>query len=1123
MAGATPRFGFTYFDYGDTLSSPLNVRKEIERFTLIDRQMFGMASIFGDGVISGWEVKETANLGISISAGLGLLNGKVLESVFSNNITSLQPNALLNVYAIPNPSSAEDRFVQFKVSLVELTGAMLIATVQTGGTNIEIIDSTVRSKIGFREAIAEEIAEHRHDGTTSPKIDLTQEVQGQLPTSRMADIDASKIVGGRLPVAVLPTIDHSRLKNIGLLTHAQIDSLVQSIQKDNIALMGEIASINLMKMIAYMKYLDVDVDKYFVNELCIIPGVSPDSYIDFDNSNANIDLVTNCISGIPEMPVDFDAIFDPDDEIDPTSNFEIVSISWETDAELREAVSITNVGINDGVRLSVDTVFDRIIENFEGVAGAVVDNYTGELTESNTTQIVYVSNAAQGDTAARFETINSRSATFTKTFGQAQDWSSYDTLVVFVKNLLVSHAGVTLSIYDSDDVIIASYILLTADEVTTDENLDNNGFAKKEFDISTFDVSEVKKIVIKTNSISNETEAFFIDTIYLRSNEFLLPSGNIRFRKSTTAPVIFNSVEYGVSMPSGSDIQVRVRVAATESDLATATYTSLLQSGESFALTGRVCEIDITLLSNTARTAGPTLDLVVLNILVPAETSGLTISSATAWNDGLEKVNIEITDTGDDTSVMSMKNTEVGNFYFINESQVSELNTSFAPVVGINAQAMPMSPVQGEHQINPPSSEYDPYGLERSDTRGLYKPLSAYRLDSGNYIVADTYNDRVMEITADGIFVRGWGSHCYDTSADSLYALTSLYNPRLGVLFITFSQTTDIRNFDLTNIRIIIGNVKEIRLSNENDKVRYPDGTIVTDRSPGANSTNPPTNNIGDTERILTILLSADKREILDSTIAAVQVSVSANIQDRIECFIGDFTYFGSFGIHRPIYANNSGENRVIIANSSVLNEFTKVVQTFPIIEFTKDIGELVDGQSLPLGLTFSYDQLLFSDIMLGSLQVTEILTDDGELKRRLLIAGIKFNQEAAANAAISSGNSATGAGNVLSVTLSPLEDKKMQLFTGVVRMIDMDSQLVMFEYICSDGKYPSDAFIDEDENVVVAESSFLSQSGRIVTLYANGIGDGQTPPIIKLIEGGVYTKIWDIRQLKENHIYIST
>lgn len=1114
--GQTDKFGLAFFDYGEVLTDNVNIQKEISRFVFIDRQLYGMASVFGDGIVSGWEILDGGDLNITINPGVGVYEKKVMESSFPDIVEDLLPNALYYVYATPGFNVEFDKSINFSATIEEQFNGIFLGTVQTGTTNIEAIDISTRTLVGFKQVVADEIALHRHNGTT-PKIDLTNEVQGQLPTSRMEDIDASKITEGRIPEKVYPRINHTNLKNTGKLTHPQIDSLISSMQKNNIGLFGEVETINLMKLILAQKYYNSNIDQYLINQLAIIPGISPSSYIDWENSNAIIDVNNNCISGIPEVPIEISSNL-PANEDDNTRNiYEIININWDDDTKFRnESTSKTNVAINNGIRLSVDTVSDKIIEDFEGIAGNTVPNYVPTLVNNNTTKVIYSSTHTQGDTAAQFQTSNSRNVNFAKSFGQPQDWSAYDELIIFVKNLTETHSTVTLYLYDSQEVVIGTYIILNADEQTVDED-GLSGFAKKQIDISNIERNDVMKIALTTSTITNSTETFFIDTIFLRSNEFLLPQGNIKFRKSTTSPVIFNAIEYNATVPVGCDLRVRYRVANTLEELVNATYSSNLQSGEAFAVSGSHLEIDVILVANSEKTLSPTLNNLTLQILAPSSVEGLEIRNAETWNKGENLINISVNDEINNTYVY-MKNTNVNDFYFINENQVTELDPDGFPVVGINSQYMPISPQQAYNVINPPTTDNDPYGVRRSDTRGLYKPLSSYRLDSGNYIIADTYNDRVMEITQEGTFVRGWASHNNDYDDTDLYALTANYNPRLGVLFITLSKPTDIRNFDLTIIRLVIGGTREIRLSNELDLVRYTDGTIVTDRSPGGTSTTTD-NLIGDVDRTLTVLLSAEKRDILDNTTLGVQCAISTDIQDQIDCFLGDYMYFGSFGIHRPIYANMSSVENVIIANASILSESSSVIKTFPVIEFSIRIGELTEGQSLPLGLTYSYDKMLFSDIMIGSLQVIENLTFDGEIERKLLIAGVVYDP----SISVDSSSSSSQAGDVYSLTLPDLDDKKMLPFKGVVRMIDMTSQLVNFEYISSDGLYPSDAYIDNDGNVVVAESSFIAQTGRIVTLDIAGMADGRQPPILKLIEGGMFTKVWDIRQLKENHVFVST
>jgi hypothetical protein len=63
MAGATRKYGIAFFDFGDPLNSRINAQLEVDRFVLIDEQLFGLYSIFGDGVISGWTHQARERLG----------------------------------------------------------------------------------------------------------------------------------------------------------------------------------------------------------------------------------------------------------------------------------------------------------------------------------------------------------------------------------------------------------------------------------------------------------------------------------------------------------------------------------------------------------------------------------------------------------------------------------------------------------------------------------------------------------------------------------------------------------------------------------------------------------------------------------------------------------------------------------------------------------------------------------------------------------------------------------------------------------------------------------------------------------------------------------------------------
>ena len=68
--GQTRYYNLAYFDFGDRLNSGINVRKEIDRFVVIDKQLFGMYKIFGNGVIDGFNVSDAGfqdEKGISVN------------------------------------------------------------------------------------------------------------------------------------------------------------------------------------------------------------------------------------------------------------------------------------------------------------------------------------------------------------------------------------------------------------------------------------------------------------------------------------------------------------------------------------------------------------------------------------------------------------------------------------------------------------------------------------------------------------------------------------------------------------------------------------------------------------------------------------------------------------------------------------------------------------------------------------------------------------------------------------------------------------------------------------------------------------------------------------------------
>ena len=177
MAGLTPYFYLAFFDFGDKLDAPLNVQKEIDRFMVIDKQLYAIYSIFGDGVIDGWTVEdngfsETNGISVSISPGLGIIRFIASSSDFPTVVDGLPSNSTVNIYAVLRGSTAETREVDFAYDFGDLgDSAILLAEVVTGQSAVVSINNNVRELIGFEAVIRNEINQHKHRGTPS-KIDL---------------------------------------------------------------------------------------------------------------------------------------------------------------------------------------------------------------------------------------------------------------------------------------------------------------------------------------------------------------------------------------------------------------------------------------------------------------------------------------------------------------------------------------------------------------------------------------------------------------------------------------------------------------------------------------------------------------------------------------------------------------------------------------------------------------------------------------------------------------------------------------------------------------------------------------------------------------------------------------
>jgi hypothetical protein len=1164
MASITPRFGFAIFDFGDTLDAPLNVQREIDRFLVLDKQLYAIFKVFGSGVIDGWTVTDNGftpenGISVAISPGIGIIRYIASETTFPSVVDGLPPNSLIDIYAVLRGSTAVSRDVDFTYSTVPMGNfAILLAQVQTGNNGIQFINNSVRKLIGFEEIIREEIDAHKHRGTPS-KIDLQTETKNQLPGAKIESVDTEKMTSGIVDPERIPQLNHDDLRFNGLLTHAMLDSFVKSLKENNKELLGEVASTNLMKHIAFTKYKYSDIDRYMVNQLAIIPGISPEEFIDLEATTAQVNFDSKCISGKPPAVGEF------------------VDVSWDSESSFTNAFKKVNVTVEgDKVILLRDEDARETIENFENVASS-----GSEIPGFSNTMSVLVDNlkiTAEAATTLKMDGFYSGKVTsnrtlralFTKTFTTARDWSAFDELVVNVKTLTASHGPVYCYFVNGtgDNAVLSeSFLILSNDETTENPESTLNNFEQRSFSIGNAQRNNVTSFVVYTDDTSAGFE-FYLDDVHVQNTALFKPQGTINFRFSSSAAVTFYSVFYDADLPTGTSVRVRVRSSSSTSLLPRASYTLPVKSGDAVALPGTDAEIEVTLLTDD-KTKTPVLRSVKLRMLVKSEQHGFDIRDESSWSLGDLK-NISIEDSGGGYSQIEIKDPiNVGGISFSYLQAIREIDDNNVAVTGFSGVKMPISPFQALSWAVSPLKRFN-------------GAVSVERQIDKTYIVCDMENDRVLLLDANGVLVKGFGS--VNESDTDFYPFTACYNPNNGVLSVVLSRAIDSGSVVLSSISLYLGTT-QIKLGSS-------DTVQSTNKS----------------AQILEIVLSDDKQSQLENFTGSVTVdfrngsfpqSISSNKNAQaliglrgISCFIGDFTFID--GIRHPVHASILDNGNWIIANSSVEYENAtdeagtisslkslpnsvsvtissqasfKItgglapysIQTGPntsiaqstlsgvtvsvtgvaagstsitikdsspspltlVVPVTVVVGavtstttsnpSLFEFKPLTQEIVFTSSKVLFSDFSLGG--ITEQDND------RIVVAGIYKDPASLTNTNTGvQGNTSTSPS--VDTTLTDAERFRLAAvdalseYRGVVAVIDKPSNNLIFQYFSPDGLYASDVDVNEDGNFVVAESSF-SGSGRVVVLDSFG-------NIIRIYGNGMFNAVNDAKSVGNGHILVS-
>lgn len=1097
--------------------------QDSQRFLTIDRQLLGLFQVLGNGVVTGWIVADGGGLSVSISPGRGHINFLSGSTNDVATVSPLVPNTINYIYAQATDTMQYDRLPRFYSDLALVTGGIqiLLAAVTTNASAIVSIDTSGRQDISFIQEIKTLINQHRHrGGADNPtKIDLTQEVMGQLPGFHIDNIDASKVTSGILPLARIPQLEHSDLLHSGVLTHAQLDSFVRNLSNPNVRLLGELSSTALMQLYLAFKHIWNDVDAFATNLLVMVPGIAPDSFTDFNATTAVVDKVNHLIQGIPSL------------------GGQLVTTTFSTDNDFLSAVQSSNIEIGtdnfgDFFRLT-KPLTQQIVESFDNVFGnnQPIPGWTLETVASDSTTSFTSDDTQQVDGAfsAKLNVSQSVRVQVTKVFSNTVDWSAFNEIQAYIETLSSSHGKIIFQILKNvgGGVLqeIDSFPLLLTNETTV-------GFKQVTHDLTNDDLSKVDAIRIFTDtSVGWDLSPFIvnIDRIILNNNLFFSPSGRIRFRLKVPQKAHWAAISWVVDDTTTGTVQARARSAPsfqTFDQSSASQYSSFFSNnGGDPSVPDNACiEAEIALTPNGTKTTTPVIRSVTISYITNSTTSGLHIDSVSDFMRATKLVNAAVVPPGD---VIINGRIDVGDVvYGIQHSvqQASLSNNGFGtvfgtPVVGVDGTSLPLSPNQAVTANSV---------LKTSSLNGV---ASVQRMQDRSYLVADTLNDRIVQFNRQGQPVKVLASNNVKNVKD-LYPISVCYNPGNTTLYIAWSVAVSLSSLDLSQI-VISGAGLSLTLSNVNDHA-------IRSTSPNSQTQNSNVTPIilspvhaGEIQAFLGDATTQDHRLFADIGTKTVKSGINsdnANFATLVTArgmpiFVGDFQFVT--GLFRPISITITSTGNWLIGNAKPLLTTSGTGSASGVDPITgvspSDITSTIEMDPDTGEIVFSDNSVDYSLLTLGGAI---------ELNPKYIaVAGIVAGQGAPSVSTAASVTASVGGGVIQSSSTTTTTTTNSSTTTqtstdltvllqrvGVIKTIEKSSGRVVDQQSTSDGTYAADVQIDENGDLVSIEKSF-----------SNGIGTGR---VIKLDEdGNIFFQFGlaelaspnDVRVLSTGNMIVST
>jgi len=297
-------------------------------------------------------------------------------------------------------------------------------------------------------------------------------------------------------------------------------------------------------------------------------------------------------------------------------------------------------------------------------------------------------------------------------------------------------------------------------------------------------------VVEKRQVLPDVTSAIFVwnDSLHAETAELV-----IRFDSGFTTTT-YSLLNWDVTLPTNT--QVKFRTRSGDDDTNMGVYydvdpdTHLIDPNSSV---GQYFDIHVKLISAPDLVDAPSVQTLSLAFEGPGAPTVKTwdkkltdlSTEQTGWMEGRKFVNITIGDDYVDglltkNSLILTDNSGVGEFLYIrDDNSYSAFN------------------LDGSDEASYQSGETlytTPYQAWNGGVRtGFENPLDFVVLSDKSVVFADTDNDRLVHVDMDGNFIRAIQGNVRLRNIDrDFVALTADYNPRLGKLWITFSQNITI-------------------------------------------------------------------------------------------------------------------------------------------------------------------------------------------------------------------------------------------------------------------------------------------------------------------------------------------